>query len=134
MLQESVDTTDVEFLDSFSEYENGSTPACGVDIIDEILAGSDACNASSSQLPRDEVNVTEMIKCFNHPLLRNTNIFELWDKQAKSVFLLPMFYPSFTKKRIVLLSFGWVVRYRLSVAISEVSGPPVFYIKVGASR
>ena len=36
MLQESVDTTDVECLDSSSESANTSTPACRVDIIDEI--------------------------------------------------------------------------------------------------
>ena len=50
MLQESVDTNDVEYLDLSSEFENGSTPTCGVDIIDKILATSDACNASSSRL------------------------------------------------------------------------------------
>ena len=48
MLQESDDTTDVECLGSSSESQNGSTPACGLDIINEILATSDACNASSS--------------------------------------------------------------------------------------
>ena len=48
MLQESVDTTDVECLDSSSESENGFTPACGVNIVDKILASLDACNASSS--------------------------------------------------------------------------------------
>ena len=76
MLQESIDTTDVECLDS--ESENGSIPACGVDIIDEILAISNAYNASSSQSSRDEKNGTEMIKCFNNQarLLRNTNITE----------------------------------------------------------
>ena len=47
MLQESVDTTDVECLDSSSESENGFTSACLVDI-DEILATLDACNVSSS--------------------------------------------------------------------------------------
>ena len=56
MLQESIDTTDVKCLDS--ESENGSIPACGVDIIDEILAISDTYNASSSQSSRDEKNVT----------------------------------------------------------------------------
>ena len=47
---------------------------------------SGACNASSSQSPQDERNVTDMIKYFNYqsPLLRNTNIFEWWDKQAES--------------------------------------------------
>ena len=39
MLQESVDTTDVECPGSSSESENGSTPACEVDIIDEMLLG-----------------------------------------------------------------------------------------------
>ena len=61
MLHESVDTTDVECLDSSTESENGSTPLCGITIIDGILATSDAYNASLSQLPRDEQNVTEMI-------------------------------------------------------------------------
>ena len=64
MLQELVDTIDIECLDSSSESGNGSTPASahGVDVIDEILATSDACNVSSSQSPRDKQNVTEMIK------------------------------------------------------------------------
>ena len=41
--------------------------------------------ACSSQLRQDEQNVTEMIKCFNNQahLLRNTKIFEWWDKQAE---------------------------------------------------
>ena len=60
MLPGSVDTTDVECLDSSSGSKNGSTPAYGVDIIDEILATSDKCNDSLSQSPRNERNVTEM--------------------------------------------------------------------------
>ena len=40
-------------------------------------------------------------------------------------------YPSFTRKRMISLYFGRDVRTRLGVAISEVSGPPVFHIKVG---
>ena len=48
MLLKSVDTTDVECLDSSSESENGCTPACRVDIIDDILVTSDVCSASSS--------------------------------------------------------------------------------------
>ena len=40
----------------------------------------------------------------------------------------------FTRKRIISLYFGRYVRTRLGVAISEVSGPSVFYIKVGVSR
>ena len=43
-------------------------------------------------------------------------------------------YPPFTRKRIALLYFGRDVRNRLGVAIFEVSGPPVFHIKAGASR
>ena len=43
-------------------------------------------------------------------------------------------YPPFTKKRIVLLYFGRDSRTRLGVAIFEGSGPPVFHIKVWASR
>ena len=39
--------------------------------------------------------------------------------------------PPFTRKRMVSLCFGRYVRIRLGVAISEVSGPPVFHIKVG---
>ena len=65
-------------LDSFLKFENGCTPACEVDIIDEILAIWHACNASSSQSSWDEHNVTEMIKCFNNQarFLRSTNIFK----------------------------------------------------------
>ena len=50
MLRVPVDTNDVERLYSSSKSENKSTSAsaCGVDIIDEILATSVACNASSS--------------------------------------------------------------------------------------
>ena len=43
-------------------------------------------------------------------------------------------YPPFTRKRFVSLYFGREVRTRLGVAISEMSGPPVFHIKAGASR
>ena len=42
-------------------------------------------------------------------------------------------YSSVTRERIVSLYFGRDVRTRLGVAISEVSGPLVFHIKVGAS-
>ena len=42
-------------------------------------------------------------------------------------------YPSFTRKRIVSLYFGWDDRTRLGVAICDMSGPPVFHIKAGAS-
>ena len=43
-------------------------------------------NATSSSLPCDEQNVSEMIKCLSNQahLLRNTNIFEWWYKQAES--------------------------------------------------
>ena len=42
-------------------------------------------------------------------------------------------YPLFTRKRIVSSCFERYVRTRLGVAISEVSGPLVFHIKVGRS-
>ena len=73
-------------LDSSPESENGSTLACGVDVIDEILATSDACNACSSQSPREEQNVVGVIKCFNNQvrLFKNFNIFKWWNKQAES--------------------------------------------------
>ena len=88
MLQESVDTADVECRHSSPESENGSTSACKVDIIDEKLATSNACNASPLQSPRNERNVTEMIKCYSNQvrLLRNTNLFKWWDKHAESDF------------------------------------------------
>ena len=58
----------------------------GFDNIDEIFSTSDACNATSPQLSRDEQNVTKMIKCSNNQprLPKNTNIFEWWDKEAES--------------------------------------------------
>ena len=59
MPQKSIDTTKTEGLPSFSESENGSTPAYGFDIIDEMLATADASNVSSLQSLQ---NVTEMIK------------------------------------------------------------------------
>ena len=43
-------------------------------------------------------------------------------------------YPPFTRKPIASLCFGRYVRTRLGVTISEVSGPPVFHMKNGASR
>ena len=49
MLQESVDTTDVECQDSSSESENESTPAWRVAIIDEILTTWDAFHVSLTQ-------------------------------------------------------------------------------------
>ena len=39
-------------------------------------------------------------------------------------------YPPFTRKRILSLCPGRYVRTLLGVAIFEVSGPPVFHIKV----
>ena len=86
MLQKSVETTDVECLDSSLESERGFTPACRVDIIDEIFPTLDTCNASSSQSPQDEQNSTEIIKCFNNQacLHRKTNISEWWDNQAET--------------------------------------------------
>ena len=45
MLQKSIYTTDIERLDLFLEFENGSTPACLVSINNEILATSDACSS-----------------------------------------------------------------------------------------
>ena len=38
------------------------------------------------------------------------------------------------KSELVSLYFGRDVRTRLGIAIFEVSGPPVFHIKAGASR
>ena len=43
-------------------------------------------------------------------------------------------YPPLTRKQIVLLYFGRNVHTRLEVAICDVSGPLVFYIKVEAAR
>ena len=43
-------------------------------------------------------------------------------------------YPPFTRKRIVSLYFGRDICTRLGVTISELSGPPVFHIKVEAFR
>ena len=48
-------------------------------------------------------------------------------------FICHIFLP-FKRKRTVSLYFGRNVCTRLGVAISEVSGPPVFHIKVGVSR
>ena len=57
-----------------------------VNIIDKIFATLDACNSSSSQSPRDEQNITEMIEWFNNQirLLGKTKIFQWWNKQAES--------------------------------------------------
>ena len=78
MLQDSVDTTDVECLDSSLDSKNGSITACGVEIVDEIITTSDGCNANLSQSPWVEQNETEMVKYFNNQtsLLKSTNIFE----------------------------------------------------------
>ena len=40
-------------------------------------------------------------------------------------------YPPFTRKRIVSLHFGGDLRTRLGVAVSVLSGQPVFHIKAG---
>ena len=48
-------------------------------------------------------------------------------------FICHIYLPS-TRKQIVLLDFGREVCTHLGVAISVVSGPPVFHIKVGASH
>ena len=56
-------------------------------------------------------------------------------KNSVTIFVLFCFichiYPPFTRKRIVSLYFGREVRTRLGVAFFEVSGPPVFHIKMG---
>ena len=49
------------------------------------------------------------------------------------LFYLP-YLSTIYKKRIVSLCFGRNVRTRLGDAIFEMSGPPLFHIKVGASR
>ena len=80
------DTPDIEFLDSSSESESGSTPTRGIDIIEEILVTSNAHNAKSSTLPPNERNVRQMVQRFNNQarLPRSTNVFEWWDKQSDS--------------------------------------------------
>ena len=50
------------------------------------------------------------------------------------LFLFANIYPPFTRKQIVLLSFGRDIRTRLGVAIFELSWKPFFHIKMGASR
>ena len=49
------------------------------------------------------------------------------------VFFFIYIYPPFMSKQIVWLCFGCCIHTRLGVAISEVSGPPVFHIKMGLS-
>ena len=66
--------TDIKCLGSSPESENGSILACGVDIIDEKLATLDAGNASSSQSPRDEKNVTEMLNTLSALRRRSTSL------------------------------------------------------------
>ena len=43
-------------------------------------------------------------------------------------------YLPFTRKRTISLYFELDARTRLGVAISEVSGPPVFHLKIGPSH
>ena len=43
-------------------------------------------------------------------------------------------YPPFTRKQIVSLSFGRGLCTRLGITVSEVPGPPLYHIKVGASH
>ena len=62
------------------------------------------------------------------------NAFNDCGKLYFFVFVFVHIYPPFTRKRIVSLYFGRDVRTRLGVAIFEVSGPPIFHIKAGASR
>ena len=63
---------------------------------------------------------------------------QIWFAVAQVLLFTFFFYspylPPFTRKRIVSLYFGRDVCTRLGVAISEVSGPPVFHIKAGTSR
>ena len=83
LLQQSANTSSTGHVSS-SESENGLT--CDDDIIEEILATSDACSASESS--REEKEVEDMIKLFdNHNRLqKNTNIFDWWNKQPDSNF------------------------------------------------
>ena len=58
----------------------------------------------------------------------------IYQMPVSKIFFIYHIYSSFTRKQIVLLCFGWYVRTRLGVAISEMSQPPVFHIKVGYSE
>ena len=65
-------------------------------------------------------------------------VFELREEGLVVIFLIFFLffsichvYPPFTRKRNGSLYFGRDVHTRLGVAISAVSGPPVFHIKAG---
>ena len=76
-----------------------------------------------------DVNQEKLLAYCKYRFLSNivsNNLFKLHE-----IFFFYDIYPPFTTKRIVLLYFGRYVRTRLGVAISEVSGPPVFHIKAG---
>ena len=63
------------------------------------------------------------------------SLIELWCSMLREYplfyILICQIYPPFTRKRIVSLCFGRYVRPRLGIAISELSKPPVFHIRVG---
>ena len=66
----------------------------------------------------------------------STRICEMQDETETNCIVLYCvvhIYLPFTSKRIVSLYFGREVSARLGVAISEMSGPPVFHIKAEAS-
>ena len=85
-----------------------------------------------------------LITLCDHTLLTSRKLFSLSkirgalsplsSSMNKSFFYIVHVHPPLTRKRIVSLYFGRDVHTRLGVAISEVSGPPVFHIKAGELR
>jgi len=85
VLQESAGSPDMIEISSESGNESN---ASGGDIIEEILASSDACSANTSQSSstRHEQNVIEMINSFKNQarLRKDADVFEWWKNQAES--------------------------------------------------
>ena len=86
----------------------------------------------ASQRKMDEIGLLreKQMKKSNEKRWKNLHHYKLLNVV---LYCIVHIYPPFTRKLIVSLYFGRCVRTRLGVAISEVSGPPVFHIKAGAS-
>ena len=82
-------------------------------------------------------NANKTVKTHSNERATTITRYIVHDSKPQQVlFFLILFahiYVPITRKQIVLLSCGRDVRIRLGVAVTEISGPPVFHIKVEAS-
>ena len=88
------------------------------------LTPSTSCSRFNLPLSRQGVAFASLDSLLIHYLV-------IWINDSLPSYRIVHVHPPFTRKRIVPLYFGQDVRTRLGVASFQISGPPVFHIKVG---